>query len=462
MRSRVSTIAGVGVMAALTLGAAPVTAGTTGSAARQCTPARLGEARALLDRVPGVAEARMAPMRDGGVVTAFWSYRAARGFPAGRFTVIAVGAAGCLRWRASLPGPWPITQPLQVDARSIVVAAGTTSASGVGPLRIFTLSAATGRVLRTDVFAAFPQITLIAPTIVGDRRGDVAVVFASEQPIGSRGRVRPVTVKLARRAQTRRWTREVIAHANLRPPAAAAGLDGTMVVAYPQHHRFWVRVGTVAGRLGRPVDAGPVLGNLQDSKVALATNGTMAAVWETASNDGPWHVRAAVRPAGNAAFAPFADLATATRRAAGALPALHLSDDGAATVGYFEAATSTRGELVQEFGTRGVRCAQATPSGRFGGTRLVVAAGPSSDDVPAMLFGPAGRSTVVALMPEDKAVVTAASGCRVTGSVALDPSTNGWPEQAVIDTRGRTWVIGQTRRDTGARRPLLLTIVAPA
>jgi hypothetical protein len=59
-------------------------------------------------------------------------------------------------------------------------------------------------------------------------------------------------------------------------------------------------------------------------------------------------------------------------------------------------------------------------------------------------------------------VVTAASGCRAEGSVAFDPSTNRWPEQAVNDARGRTWVIGQTRGGPGARGPLLLMIVAPA
>jgi hypothetical protein len=404
----------------------------------------------------------MAPMRDGGVVIAFWSYDGARGFPHGRFTVIGVSAGGCLRWRVSLPGPWPIAQPLQVDARTIVIAAGTTSGSSIGPLHIFTLSAATGRVLRMDAFA-FPLTTGIAPVVVGDRRGDVAVVFAADQQIGSRGRWRPVAIKLARRAHSPRWTREVIARANLRPPAAAARTDGTMVVGYPQHHRFWVRVGTVAGRLGRPVDAGPVMGNLQDSKVALAANGTIAAVWETASNNGPWHVRAAVRPAAGAAFAPFANIATAHRRYGGALSALDLSRDGRATVGYFEAAISTSGQLIHagEYPTGGVMCAQATPTGRFGAPRLVVPVFPSSYNLPAMLFGPAGRSSIVAVTPEGNAVVTATSGCRAEGSVAFDPSTNGWPEQAVIDTRGRTWMIGQTGRGLRGRRPLLLTIVAP-
>jgi hypothetical protein len=417
----------------------------------------------LLDRVPGVASAQMTPTRDGGVVIAFWSYRGSRGFPASRFSVLALNSSGCVRWRASLPGPWPIARPVQADASSIVVAAGSMDRGGIGPLRIYTLSASTGRVRHSDVFPSLALATGIAPTLVGDERGDVAAVLAASEPAATRGRVRPVTLKLTRRARATRWTREVIARSNLRPPAAAARSDGTMVVGYLRRGRFWVRTGTVAGRLGTPMDAGPVDGNLQSAEVALGPNGTVAVVWESATNVGPWHLRAAVRPATSTRFARFAQLGFAPRRSGGALPAVRVSADGRAAVGFFEAATSKQGELVGAgvYATRGVMCANATPSGQFDDAGQVVVGGPSSYELAAMLFGPADSSASVTLRPDGKALITAGTGCLAPNSLVLDPSDAGWPQQALIDARGRTWVVGQTRRGPGARRPLLLTITAP-
>jgi hypothetical protein len=78
-----------------------------------------------------------------------------------------------------------------------------------------------------------------------------------------------------------------------------------------------------------------------------------------------------------------------------------------------------------------------------------------------MLFGPADSSGSVTLTRDGNALVTAGTGCRAPSSLVLDPRDAGWPEQAVIDSQGRTWLLGQTRRDAAARRPLLLTITAP-
>jgi len=462
---RAGVTTGVAVLAAAMWASLtqPAKASGTRAESLSCVPGGPGQARMLLDRVPGVASAQMAPTRDGDVVIAFWSYRGSREFPASRFTVLALNSSGCVRWRASLPGPWPIARPLQADAGSIVVAAGSVDRGGIGPLRIYTLSAATGRVRHSDVFPSLALVTGIAPTLVGDGRGDVAAVLATNEPAATRGRVRPVTLKLTRRARATRWTREVIARSNLRPPAAAARSDGTMVAGYPRRGRFWVRTGTVAGRLGTPMDAGPVDGNLQSAEVALGPNGTVAAVWESSTNFGPWHLRAAVRPATSTRFARFAQLGFAPRRSGGALPALHVSADGRATVGFFEAATARQGELVKAgvYYTRGVMCASATPAGHFDAADQVVVGGPSSYELAAMLFGPAGSSASVTLTRDGNALATAGTGCHTPRSLVLDPSDVGWPEQAVIDSRGRTWQIGQTRRGPGARRPLLLTITAP-
>src|SRR3954453_6997674 len=136
----------VAAACAASLGQAAVASGAR-AGPRSCVPAEPGKATVLLDHVPGLASAPMTATPDGGAVIAFWSYEGSRGLPRSRFTVLSLNSSGCVRWRASLPGPWPIALPLQADAKSIVVASGT---MGTGPLRVYTLSAATGRVLRRD------------------------------------------------------------------------------------------------------------------------------------------------------------------------------------------------------------------------------------------------------------------------------------------------------------------------
>ena len=239
---------------------------------------------------------------------AFSSYRGSAEFPASRFTVMALDASGCERWRVSLRGDDPLSAPVQPDAATIVIGSATVvPRGGAGALTLHTLSATTGRVLRRDVFAALPLVTGIAPTLLASRRGDVAAVLATRAPGGSAG----VTVRLSRRAGATRWERHEIARGSTSAPAAAVRPDGRMVVGYPRRGRFVVRAGPLTGRLGAAADAGPVSANFRTAAVALGADGTAAAVWESTTYSLPWRLRAAVRPAGRARFARYAELGAA-------------------------------------------------------------------------------------------------------------------------------------------------------
>jgi hypothetical protein len=432
-------------------------------AAPSCVPVEPGHTRTLLDRVPVLVSARMTATQDGGVVIAFASYRGTREFPGSNFSVLALDQSGCVRWRASLPGPWPIARPVQADAGSIVVASATLGNGeprGAGGLRVYTLSAATGRLLHRDVFPSLASSTGHAPTVLGDRHGDIAVVLATIEASGPPRGGTPVTIKLTRRARAPRWGRQVIARANIQPPAAVARSNGEMVVGYPRKDRFWVRTGTVAGRLGPPMDAGPVAGNFKPAAVALGPNGTIAAVWQSGTYHRPWRLRAAIRPAGAERFARFAQLGLGTSFIAESSPGVKVGADGQVTAAFFAPSGAPGGQRVM--------CANATPTGRFGAAHQVALGGPLNPlDQAPMLFGPANSGAVLTSMPNGDSLthslVTVGAGCHPRSSAPLDPGA-GFPQQAVIDSRRRTWVLGQDLygASTSARRRLLLTIGAPA
>jgi hypothetical protein len=434
-------------------------ASATSAGVPPCVPGGPDVPGTLFDRVPVVASAQMMETRDGGVAIAFSSYRGSPEFPESRSTVLALSSSGCLRWRASLPGPLPIARPVQSDESSIVAAAGTFDRDGgVGPLHVETLSASTGRVVRSNAFSSLGSATGLPPTLLGDGRGAVAMVLATFEPSGTAGRFKPVALKLTRRAHARRWRRQVIARANTRPPAAAARADGKMVVGYPRKGRFWVRTGTVAGRVGRPMDAGPVGRNFQGGAVALGRNGTVAAVWQSATYSRPWRLLAAVRPARSKRFARFAQLgfAPSSRGSffnAGS-PVVRVSADGHVTVGFAAPNKATGG--------RQVTCATATPNGQFGPARRVAtAAGPL--ELPAMIFGPADSAAIVAPTHEGSVLLTSVAGCHARSSRLLARGV-GNLLQAVIDGDARAWLLGQAPSQVGldeAREPLLLTIAAP-
>jgi hypothetical protein len=408
--------------------------GASPAAAQPCEPARPGVPRTLFERVPIVMSAQMAATRDGGAVIAFSSYDGTPEFPDANFTVLALDSSGCARWRASLRGQF-LARPIQPDARSIVVASGTISGE---PLRIYTLSARTGGVLRTDVFRS---LNAIGTTLLADRRGNLAVTLASAGES-------PQTLKLTRRAGSTRWARQVINDSNIQAPAANARPSGEMVVGYPRRGRFLIRTGTVAGALGRPADAGPVTGNFKPSAVALGRDGSIAAVWQSVTYNAPWRLRAAVRPPGARRFSRFAQLGFG---GAGSFlgatpPAVRVGAGGRVVIGF------ATGEAFM--------CANATRAGRFGRPRRIAAGGVADSDLPAMMFEPAGSGTIVASTSGGTGLLRVGAGCDPRGQEPLDPGA-GMPQQAAIDARGRTWVLGQPRRvaDVGVPEDLRLTIV---
>jgi hypothetical protein len=441
------------VLAAL---AAAMCAPSAGQAAPSapCAPVAAGQPRTLLERVPTLISAQMTPTRDGGAALAFASYRGSKEFPGARFTVLGLGASGCPRWRVSLPGQWPLARPLQPDSETIVAGASTPNG-----LRIYTLSAASGRVLRKD---AFPRLSLMygsAPTMVADARGNVAGLFASQRPAGKGGRTQAVTVKLTRPTGATRWTETVIGQSNNSAPAAAALPGGRMVVGYPRRGRFWMRSGTVAGRLGAPLDAGPVSANFRGADVALGADGTAAAVWESTTYSRPWRLRAAVLPAKARRFAPSVLLGSSPGRSGTLLTpapaAVHIGAAGQVTIGF--AVPSLKGGDP-------LMCATATRAGRFAApARLAGAESASGADLPAMVFGRTGTAVTVPSAPTPDgermvyALMTLDAGCRVRATARLDPSSG--PVAAVaIDARDRPWILGHEHPTVDSRNPLLLTI----
>src|SRR6266540_977650 len=140
MNARVGLTIAIALLVAeacgVTLTGAP-SARATKAGMAPCVPAGPDVPGTLFDRVPVVASAQMLETRDGGVAIAFSSYRGSPEFPESRSTVLALSSSGCLRWRASLPGPLPIARPVQSDESSIVAAAGTFDRDGgVGPLHV--------------------------------------------------------------------------------------------------------------------------------------------------------------------------------------------------------------------------------------------------------------------------------------------------------------------------------------
>jgi hypothetical protein len=292
-------------------------------------------------------------------------------------------------------------------------------------------------VLRTD---AFRSLNAIGTTLLADRRGNLVATLASAG-------AGPQTLKLTRRAGSTRWARQVLNDSNIQAPAAVARASGEMVVGYPRRGRFLIRTGTVAGALGRPTDAGPVTGNYKPSAVALGRDGSIAAVWQSVTYGAPWRLRAAVRPAGARRFARFAQLGFG---GAGSFlgatpPAVRVGADGRVVIGF------ATGEAFM--------CANATRAGRFGRPRRIAVGGVADPDLPAMLFAPAGAGTIVASTSGGTGLLRVSAGCDPSGQEPLDPEA-GVPQQAVIDARGRTWVLGQPRRvaDVGVPEDLRLTI----
>jgi hypothetical protein len=118
-------------------------------------------------------------------------------------------------------------------------------------------------------------------------------------------------------------------------------------------------------------------------------------------------------------------------------------------------------------GGQRVMCARATSAGRFGAARQVALGGPLNVlDQPPMLFGPLDSAAVVASVPNDTGYTTSLVGvdasCAPHGSQSLDPAS-GSPQQAAVDSRGRTWVLGQNLdgASVSGHRDLLLTIASP-
>jgi hypothetical protein len=442
------------VIAGSALVATLFAAGGGRAAAPSCTSVASGTPRTLLDRVPSLVASQITPTRDRGVVIAFASYRGSKEFPGARFTVLALDASGCTRWRVSLPGGWPLARPVVPDARSIVVGA---TARPSAALALTTLSAATGRVLRKDVPTSVPINAGIAPTLLADRHGDVTALFASAQPTGRPGRFEPVTLRLTRRAGAARWERTVLSRGSSAAPSAALRQDGRLVVGYPRRRRFWVRIGPVSGRLGAPIDAGPITENFRSSAVALGAGGTVAAVWEATTYSRPWRLRAAVLPAGSRRFARAAVIG-AHPAEPGTLQtppaaAVHVGRDGRVRVGF---GTPNLGQRIM--------CVTATRSGRFASPKEV--AGSTQDGSNAlagMLFGPTGAAVAVlaGLTPAEDAIVNAVArvdgDCRVRSTVPVDRAASAIVA-ATVDASDRVWMLGQDQASVDARRPLRLTI----
>ena len=447
-RRRHVVIAGTALAVALGAGSAAQ------AAAPSCPPVAPGTPRTLFEQVPSLIASHMTPTRDGGVVVAFASYRGSKAFPGARITVLALDAAGCTRWRASLPGGWPLARPVVAGAGSIVIGATARRSS---KLTLTTLSASTGRVLRDDPVDAAAVAAGIAPTLLADRRGDVTALLATAQPTGRPGRTERVTVRLTRRAGATRWSRTIVARGNSAAPPAALRPDGRLVVGYPRRGRFWVRLGTVAGSLGAPIDAGPVTANFRRADVAIGDDGTVGVVWESTTYSRPWRLRAAVIRRGRLAPAGSAVIGAHPARA-GTLEsppaaAVHAGPGGRVTIGF---GTPDAG--------RPIMCVTAGPDGRFASP--IVVAGTTqdpSDERAGMLFGPTGDAVSILAgftATEDaiiNSVVRLDGGCHVRGAAPVDQAT-GAVVAATVGAGGRVWMLGHDEPSVDARRPLRLTI----
>lgn len=358
---------------------------------RPCAPARPYQPRMLADRVPAVMDAQLTPTRDGGMLIAFASYRGSREFPDSRFTVLHVDSAACLRWKASFRGGWPITRPVVLGSDTILLASDGRRQTPVGTtMRIQTLSASTGRVLRGEALAARGAETGSDARLLTDRRGDVAVVTAVRTGIGSPTCCGSMTVKLTRRAGDSRWTRQVIDRSGGSVPATATLQDGRMAVAYPRRGRIWVRGGTVAGRLAAPIEAGRLGGNFRGAAIAIGADGTIAAAWQSGTYSRPWRLRAAVRPSKARRFSRPRQLGFAAAdhltMFEGPAPALRVDAGGNVMVGFFAPTGTVEGR-------ERVMCAHAARDGAFARPRPSADRGPADPGAAAamVLGGPSRR-----------------------------------------------------------------------
>jgi hypothetical protein len=431
------------------------------NAAATCRALQPGRARTIVDRVPSVIQAQMTPTRDGGVVMVFASYRGTHAFPQSRFTVVGADASGCVRWRQSLAGGWPLARAIEANAGTVVVASTGNGRYGAS-LRIYTLSASTGQALAHDAFSQ-PGISGAAPTLLSDRRGDVATIMLAPDAPRSDHCCRPVAVKLTRHAGTRRWQRQVIlAPSGQAMPTAVARPDGRLAIGYPRRGHYWVRTGTVAGRLGAPVDAGRLGGNFRGAVLALGANGTTAAVWQSGTYSRPWRLRVALRRLDNRPLARAVQIGFAAADNGtlfeGAVAA-RIDAENRATI-LFNAPNRTTA------GQERVMCARSTNRGRFATTAFDMHGlpDPTGNTPIVLLDGSVSAAITIAVPDEDelgRTLTAIGSGCRARSSTLLRPSA-GQPVQATTDTRDRVWLLTQPQPSVDAVRPLILTITKPA
>jgi hypothetical protein len=445
--------------------AAPLGAG--GAAAPSCAPAEPYRPRTVADRVPTLVQAQLTPTGDGGIVIAFASYRGSREYPGSRFTVLGVDASTCVRWRRSLRGGWPIAQPVKVGSDAILVATQPSLSGPAGrsppALRLYTLSVATGRVLRRERLPALSSDTSSELAVVSDRRGDVAALLSEPVGLGTPDCCTDLTVKLSRAADATHWQRQVIARSGIGLAAVAARPDGAMVLGYPRRGRYWVRTGTVAGSLSAPVAAGRLGDNFRGGSVALAQDGTLAAAWQAGTYSRPWRLRAAVRPAVARRFAGPAQLGFAGADHGtlfeGPPPALRIASDGSVTVAFSAPLKTTAGDPL-------AMCARSTPAGRFAPAQRFTEQRSGDPGRPAtMVLGRSVSAAMLMVVPDPDALgrtlVVVGSGCRASSTHLLEAAA-GHPVMAAVGDGDRIWLLTQSQPSVDSRRPLMLTVTEPA
>jgi hypothetical protein len=430
------------------------------SAAAPCRRWGAYDSRILADRVPTLMDAKMTPTVDGGVVIAFASYRGSREFPDSRFTVLGVAASGCVRWRRSIAGGWPIAQPASAGKDAIVIASERfrpkTSTVRLG---LYIVSASSGRLLRRERLRVPSATSGYQPALAGDRRGDVAAVLSLPVGLGTPTCCSDETAKLTRRALAVRFDRRIIERPGIGAPALASRPNGRMVIAYARRKHFWVRIGTVAGRLGAPIDVGRLGGNFRGGVVALAEDGTIAAAWQSGTYSRPWRLRAAVRPAGARAFALPAQLGYAAADHGtlyeGPPAALRIGHDGRITIGFFAPRRTTAGRAR-------ALCARSSATGRFAAPRPFTTDRPADPGAAAAILLGSRVSAAMMMAPPDpdelgRTLIAVGSGCRARSRHLLGP-VEGHPVAAMLDAHDRVWLLTQSQPTVDSRRPLMLTV----
>jgi hypothetical protein len=452
---------GTAVAIAIAVPAVGATSAKSAPPTNPCAGDRPGLAATLFDRVPQLMSTRMSPTRDGGAVIAFALFRSSADFPRNRFFVTRLDARGCVRWRVALPGGWPIARPVQASDGSVVAASAADNEPGAaGGLRVYSLSDATGRVLWRSAFSPATTLAGMAPTLIPGQRGELGVVTGGLKT-DRRGTFRLSTILLARRPGTARWSRHVIDRGRA-PVAVAARPDGRIVVAVVRARQLWVRAATLGGAAGPAVAAGPLGGNYRSAALALGANGAVAAAWQSSTYGTPWRVRASVRRAGARRFGRFAQIGftpgVANTLFESSPPGVRLDARGRASVGF---------ELLAPPGGPRTLCATATAAGRFAAARRVAAGGaPPALDRAAVTFGAGDGALAIGATSADLTgfvLARVGPGCRPLATVRLDPRA-GVPAQALVDRRGRAWLVGQpcclTDLDS-LREPITLTIAPP-